>query len=331
MPDAFDCVAAHVRSACKNELICVHVDNAQQCEVKRHPSYEEFRHKAVASRASRATKSRLWDSMVAMGRLSDMRGDDKWRMILLDCLTPFLRKRSEMISRTFYADLHDIRSEMITTAMDTWKQTATGVAPREVPTLMVKASVTAAYRSAKIHSSEYEFENLDELHVPEDTTRTFAVTRSAIIHNADLRDPAIAEQVRGEAHGARLQKFVPQEVLTAFHEEVRAGTRSRSASILTTPTMLARTFVTGGDHYYHVSDFYPAFIGLPVAAEALDIPPSSAYRMVRAGSFPCPTTYMGRKLQVHTRALMHHMGVPDIIVHPDDVENGAAHARGGSV
>lgn len=169
MYDAFDGVAAHVRSICNDEAICVHVDNAQECEIKRHPQYDEFRSKAVASRAARTAKSRLWDSMVAMGRLSDMRGDDKWRMIVVDCLTPFLRTRSETISRNFYADLYDIRSEMFTALLDTWATTATGVAPREVPTLMAKAATSAAYRYAKAHGNESAIDDFDALHALEDT------------------------------------------------------------------------------------------------------------------------------------------------------------------
>ncbi|MEV5886756.1 hypothetical protein AB0L74_29445 [Streptomyces sp. NPDC052020] len=158
--------------------------------------------------------------------------------------------------------------------------------------------------------------------------KEFTLKASSVVHDADLRDPAVAEQIRGESHGAKLQRFVPPDTIRNFHEEIRTGRRPGLKSNLATPAMLARTFITEANHYYHVSEFYPAFIGLPVATEALGIPPTSAYRMVRAGSFPCPTTYMGRKHVVQTKAIMHHMNIPDIIVHPDDVENGVAHAGG---
>ncbi|NMO35322.1 hypothetical protein HG826_17460 [Streptomyces sp. GMY01] len=326
MSDAFDCVAEHVRTAFGSQPICVHVDNAQQCEIKRHPQYDEFRSKAVVARAARPAKSRLWDSMVAMGRLSDMRGDDRWRMAVVDCLTPFLRKRSESISRTFYADLEDIRAEMVASALGTWATTATGVTPSDVPGMMLKAAVNAAYACAKIHDNESTIGDLDILHTQEEAPKEFAINASAIIHNANLRDPAVAEQVLGESHGAKLRRFVPLHVINAFHDDIRTGRRPGVPNRLATDSMLARIFVTGGNHYYYVSDFYPAFVGLPVAAEVLGIPPSSAYRMIRAGNFPCPTTFMGRKHQVYLKALMSHLDIPDIIVHPDDVENGAAHA-----
>ncbi|MFG3103262.1 helix-turn-helix transcriptional regulator [Streptomyces sp. NPDC048182] len=326
MSDAFDCVTAHVRSAFSGEPVCVHVDNAQECEIKRHHHYDDFRSKAVVERAARRTRSRLWDSMVAMGRLSDMRGDDKWRMAVVDCLTSFLRKRSEIISREFYADLEDIRSEMVAAALDTWVATEVGTPPSEVPGLMLKAAVNAAYACAKVHDNESTIGDSDVLRAQAEAPKEFTINASAVIHNANVRDPAVAEQILGESHGAKLQRFVPSHLIEAFHQDIRTGRRPSVPNRLATESMLTRTFVTGGNHYYYASDLYPTFVGLPIAAEVLGIAPSSAYRMVRAGTFPCPTTFMGRKHQVYMKALMSYLAIPDIIVHPDDVENGAAHA-----
>jgi hypothetical protein len=265
--------------------------------------------------------------MVAMGRLSDMRGDDRWRMAVVDCLTPFLIKKSRIIARDFFADLEDIRSEMIAAALATWATTATGVAPSEVPTLMIKAAVDAAYACAKAHDKESTVGDSQALLAHEWAPPESAINASAIIHDANPRDPAVAEQIRGECHGAKLQRFVHPDILRKFHDDIRTGRRTGVSSHLASESMLARIFVTGSNHYYYASDLYPAFVGLPVAAEVLGVPPSAAYRMVRTGTFPCPTTFMGRKHQVYTKALMIHLNIPDIIVHPDDVENGAAHAR----
>ncbi|MFF0966532.1 helix-turn-helix transcriptional regulator [Streptomyces sp. NPDC003703] len=255
-----------------------------------------------------------------------MRDDDKWRMAVVDCLVPFLRKRSEIIARNFFADLEDVRSEMITAALGTWVTTATGVAPAEIPEMMRKAAVNAGYASAKIHDNESTSSDLEALHSREEPLPEFAIKASAIIHNPDPRDPAVAEQIRGECYGAKLRRFVHPNVIRNYHNDVRAGLRTGVATHLASDAMLARIFVTGSNHYYYTSDFYPAFVGLPVAAEVLGIAPASAYRMVRSGTFPCPTTFMGRKHQVYLKALMSHLAIPDIIVHPDDVENGAAHA-----
>lgn len=327
MQDSFKCVTEYVRTAFENDPVCVHVGNAQECEIKRHPQYDDFRSKAVVTRAARPARSRLWDSMVAMGRLSDMRGDDKWRMAVVDCLTPFLIKKSRIIAREFFADLEDIRAEMVVAALATWAATATGVAPSEVPELMRKAAVNAAYACAKVHDNESTVDELDAFLAHAEAPPESGIKASAIIHNADPRDPAVAEQIRGECHGAKLRRFVHPDILRKFHDDIRTGRRTGVSSNLASDSMLARIFVSGGNYYYYTSDFYPAFVGLPVAAEVLGVPPSSVYRMVRTGTFPCPTTFMGRKHQVYTKALMSHLNIPDVIVHPDDVENGAAHAR----
>lgn len=326
-PDVFDCVAAYVRRVCGEEPICVHLDDAQECQIGQHPDYAKFRSLAVAARAARKP-SHLWESMVAMGRMSDMDGDNKWRMIITDCLIPFLRARSWSISRNLYCDLGDVRSDMFEAALDTWKETAKGVPPQEVPTLMVKAAISAAYRRANVHENESSTSDVESLLALEEAVLDSTFKASSIIHDADPRDPAVAEQIRGEHTGALWQKYGLIEAVNRHHEDLRTGRRPGLRSSIATETMLTRTFVTGRNYYYYTSDFYPKFIDLPAAAEALGIAKSTAYRMVRAGSFPCPTTHMGRSYQVLTKALMHSLSIVDVIVHPDDVENGAAHVGG---
>src|SRR5689334_11324168 len=98
--DVFDCVAAYVRDVCGDGPVCVHVDDVRECQIKRHPEYAKFRSRAVVARAARKP-SLLWDSMVSMGRISDARGENKWRMIVMDCLIPFLRTQSWSIYRKF--------------------------------------------------------------------------------------------------------------------------------------------------------------------------------------------------------------------------------------
>ncbi|MCQ8193961.1 helix-turn-helix transcriptional regulator [Streptomyces rugosispiralis] len=257
--------------------------------------------------------------------MSDMHGNNKWRMIIVDCLVPFLRARSWLISREFYCDLEDVRSDMFEAALNAWEKTAQGVPPREVPTLMVKAAIKAAYRRANIHENESSTGEIEALLIFEETFMDSALKASSIIRDADLRDPAVAEQIRGERMGAQWQRYGLIQAVNRYHDDLRSGHRPGLRDVLATETMLARTWVSGCNYYYYISDFYPKFVALPAAAEALGIAKTTAYRMVRSGSFPCLTTRMGSSIQVPTKALMHSLDIADIIVHLDDVENGAAH------
>ncbi|MET7340442.1 helix-turn-helix transcriptional regulator [Streptomyces sp. NPDC087866] len=260
--------------------------------------------------------------------MSDMRGENKWRMIVMDCLTPFLGSRSRLIARDFHCDLGDVRSNMFEAALDVWEETAEGVPPREVPTLMVKAAISAAYRGADVHEHESSVGEVETFLPFEESALSSVIKASSIVYGADPRDPVVVEQIRGERMGALWQRFGLGEVINRHHAGLGDGSRPGLRSSLATEAMLTRTFVTGSNRYYYASDLYPKFVDLPAAAKALGIARTTAYRMVRTGSFPCPTTYMGRSHQVPTKALMHSMSIADSIVHADDVENGAAHACG---
>ncbi|MHB9759078.1 helix-turn-helix transcriptional regulator [Streptomyces sp. BYX5S] len=217
---------------------------------------------------------------------------------------------------------------MFEAALDVWEGTVRDVPPREVPTLMVKAAINAAYERAKVHVSESSTDYVEDLLMLEEAVTGTTLKASSIIHEADPRDPAVAEQIRGERTGALWQMYGLGEAVNRYHEDLRARRRPGLRDTLATEAMLARTWVTGSNYYYYTSDFYPKFVDLPAAAEALGIAKSAAYKMVRAGSFPCLTTRMGCGIQVPTKELMHSLSVEDVIVHLDDVENGAARAGG---
>ncbi|MEV6107549.1 hypothetical protein AB0M28_23025 [Streptomyces sp. NPDC051940] len=218
---------------------------------------------------------------------------------------------------------------MFEAALNVWEETAKDVPPREIPTLMVKAAINAAYRRASVHGSERLSGNVEALLAFEESDLDSALKASSIIHDADPKDSAVAEQIRGERTGALWQRHGLAEVVNRYHEDLREGRRQGLRGILVTEAMLARTWVAGHSYYYYISDFYPKLVDLSAAAEALGIAKSAAYRMVRAGSFPCLTTRMGGSIKVPTEALMHSLSIPDIIVHLDDVENGAAHIQVG--
>ncbi|WP_234352070.1 MULTISPECIES: helix-turn-helix transcriptional regulator [unclassified Streptomyces] len=327
MKDAFDLLAEYVGEACGTNHVCYHLDDVQECEVKSHPTYEQLRRRAVDARVKQKS-SHLWESLISMGRMADLRGDDKWRMIIVDCLVPFLRGHSWHIHRNFYRDLGDVRSDMLEAALTVWRETASGVPPRDVPELMVKIAVNEAYRRADEHKHESASRDAEILASLEEASLDSTLKASSILHGVNPRDPAVMEQIRGERTGALWQRWGLAETFGRHHADLRAGRRSGLNNATVSATMLARIFVTGGNHYYYTSDMYPKFVDLPAAAEALGIAKTTAYRMVRAGSFPCPPVRMGSAYRVLTQSLMRSMAIPDLVVHADDVENGADHAAG---
>jgi hypothetical protein len=146
-----------------------------------------------------------------------------------------------------------------------------------------------------------------------------------ILDAAELRNPIVAEQLRGERYGALFQHLGCMDRVRIVHDEIRSGRRRAGTSIPGT-MQFWRSHLTGADHYYWISDLFPLYVKLPEAAAALGYAESAAYKLVRDGKFPCPVTRMGSSYVVAVKALMHQLGIPDAIVHPDDVENGAAHA-----
>ncbi len=329
MSDAFDQFESYVRTRCGTEPICVHTGDVQLCEIAQHPNYRQFRANATVS-ARNSTRSHLWESMVALGRQYEMNDDDRWLMILLYCLIPSLRGKSWEITRKMHIDIEDVRSDMTEAALAAWRESDRSVSPRHVPHHMVGSAITTAYKRAKAYNREYSVDEVEDLLPFAESLHLSPLKASSIIHGVDQRDAAVAEQVRGERYGALFYHYNCLDTVMHFHAEIRAGRHPGPGVRATTPSMLARIGITGPNHYYYVSSIYPRFVGLPIAAEILGIAESAAYRRVRAGSFPCPPTRMGGAYKVPTRALMHCADIPDDIVHPDDVENGAAHA-GGSV
>ncbi|MGW1842678.1 helix-turn-helix transcriptional regulator [Streptomyces sp. NPDC001966] len=72
----------------------------------------------------------------------------------------------------------------------------------------------------------------------------------------------------------------------------------------------------------------PAEVGLRRAAEALNLSPTTAYRRVRNGDFPCPVRRTGRRYVVRLSDLMRELGIQDVRVRYDDIEAGARFAGG---
>lgn len=329
MPDVFDRIEWKVRKIFGEEPVCVHVGNVKECEIKRHLTYPKFRAEAIPAGVRSAPSSRLWESMIAMGRLCDLDGDDTWRLVILDCIVPCFRSLSARISRDFRVEREEIRSAMVATALEVWADTAMGVPPRHVRDRMVKAAFEVAFRHGNATSSEYSMDDMEIFFRPEIPVQGSALRAASIIDVNSIRDADVAEQIRGERLGALLQALGCFDAVRIFHDEIRAGRRSGSVSQALKTLGLSRSRISNPNLYYYVSDLYPSFIGLREAASVMGIAESAAHRLIRAGQFPFPVARAGRSYKVSVRALMHFMDIPDAIVHVDDVENGALHASGG--
>ncbi|WP_329197238.1 helix-turn-helix domain-containing protein [Streptomyces sp. NBC_01435] len=328
MPDIFDRIEWKVREIFGEELVCVHVGDVEECDIKRHPTYPKFRDQAISSGVQSASSSRLWESMIAMGRLCDLDGDDTWRLVILDCIVPCFRSLSTRISRDFQVEREEIRSAMVAAALEVWESTAMGVSPRHVRDRMVKAAFEVAFRLGNTTSPEYSMDDVEILAQPEIFAQDSTLSASSIIDIASIRDADAAEQLGGERVGALFQVLGHFDVLRGFHDGLRTGSRKGSVS-QAVRTGLSRSWISDPNLYYYVSDLYPSFIGLREAAGVMGIAESAAYRLIRAGQFPFPAARAGRGYKISVKALMHFKNIPDAIVHVDDVENGALHASGG--
>ncbi len=330
MPDVFDQIEWKVRKILGSDPVCVHVGNVEECEIKRHPVYSKFRAEAISAGIQSASTSRLWESMIAMGRLGDLDGDDTWRLIILDCIVPCFRSLSARISQDFKVEREEVRSTMVATALEVWVDTAMGVPPRRVRDRMVKAAFEVAFRCGGVTSSEYSMDDIETFVRSEMWGQGSALRASSIIDVNSIRDADAAEQIRGERFGALLQGVGCFDYVQGFHDELRSGRRSGSVSQAVKASKLLRSWISNPNLYYYTSDLYPSFVGLREVAGVMGIAESSAHRLIRAGEFPFPVARAGRSYKVSVKALMHFMEITDSIVHVDDVENGALHAGGGA-
>jgi helix-turn-helix protein len=70
----------------------------------------------------------------------------------------------------------------------------------------------------------------------------------------------------------------------------------------------------------------PVVVDMGTAAHALGISRNTAYRLVRHGAFPCAVLRPGWRYRVPTVGLMRSLGIENLPVYLDDVEEGAQFA-----
>ncbi|MGW7350344.1 helix-turn-helix transcriptional regulator [Streptomyces sp. NPDC054784] len=271
-------------------------------------------------------RSKRWEALIATARLAEMDGDDTWKMAFIDCLSPVFRRRSRVISRDLRVDREDVLSDMFEATLLAWSETERGCPPGSVRQHVVKSVIDLAYKRARSRGGERSSDGMDELPSVSEVSPEFMMKASNIVNIENVRDPVVAEQIRGERFGALLRKMGHVERMACFHREIREGLHPGIAQKVLRSGAVTRAWVDGAGRYYYVSDLYPKFIGLRDAAKVMEIAESAAYRKVRDGDFPFPVNSSGRSYQVSVRALMHHMDILDAVVHMDDVENGAGYA-----
>lgn len=330
MLGVFDLIEWKVRESFGAASVCVHVGNVDDCDIKRHPVYSRFRADAIAAGIKSAPSSRLWESLITMGRLGDLAGDDTWRLVILDCIIPCFRSVSIRISRDFGVEREEIESAMVVTALEVWNDTSAGVSPRHVRDRMVKGAFDVAYRKGNCALPEFLMDEMELFLQSEAPTLGLGLRAASIVDVDRIRDADFAEQVKGERYGAALQKHGCMEDVLRYHDDIRMGRRSGSVNQTVMASRLSRSGISGMKNYYYTSDLYPSFIGLKEAAVVMGIAESAAHRLIRAGQFPFPVARAGRSYKVSIKALMHFKEIPDVIVHVDDVENGARHASTGT-
>ncbi|MFJ8310048.1 MULTISPECIES: hypothetical protein [unclassified Streptomyces] len=329
MRDVFTIVTERVLRDCGGEPICAHVGDVQVCTIKNHPTYQVLRKKVRLGRSKSVASLRLWESVVTLARESSQPEREKWLMILLDLLTPYFGRWSKELAQKWHYEISDIRSAMMDGALEAWFSMAGGMPSRKLLDAMMTRAFTSARTLVDAGSSETcaassEYLVADAAHEQDSTMRA-----SSIIDVGTVRDPDADERIRGERTGALLQRMGAMGHAKILHEKLRRGCRDEVDSHSLTPAQMGRSWVDGKNLYYRISDLLPQYIAFSEAANIVGLSGSQASRMAGKGSLSFRVLWIGNSRFVSVKSLMHTLGIPDSIVHPDDVENGASHVGGG--
>ncbi|MFC1442175.1 hypothetical protein ABUW04_28380 [Streptacidiphilus sp. N1-10] len=321
MSNIFEHIERHVQAVWGSEPVCAHVGDIQECTVKYHPTYPELRDKAQPASYGSTVNQRLWESMVALAREDDQADGEAWRMIVLACLLPRMRNWSRRLSREWHIDVDDVRSAMVEGLLTAWHATQTGLRPTAVRGALLKGAFDNARRLVEIGSKESSKQHVEDFAPARGSDEYAQEGPLRIVDAGKIRDPGTAEKIQGELFGALLQRLGLMDYARQLHAQIRAGDRRCPAP---TPDQhrATRIWIDGGNHYYWISDLLPKHVNIEAAAKALGISQAQATKASRDGELR--TLWMGRSRVVSVRSLMQALGIADMIIHPDDVENGSA-------
>ncbi|MFE3788483.1 hypothetical protein [Streptomyces goshikiensis] len=328
MGDVFTLITERILRECNGELVCAHVGDIQACTVKKHPTYQALRGAVQLGRSTSVASLRLWESVGTLARDGSRQEREKWLMILLDLLTPHFGAWSRELAQQWHYEVSDIRSAMMEGALAAWFSRAGGAPPKELLNTMKKRAFASARDLVQSGSSETCAVSAEYLISDAAHEEDSALRASSIIDASTVRDPDANERIRGERTGSLLQRMGAMGHAKILHEKIRSGYRSEMDAPAINPTQVGRSWVDGKNLYYRVSDLLPQYIGFREAASIVGLSESQASKMARKGSLPFRVFWIGNSRVVSVRSLMRILEIPDSIVHPDDVENGASHVGG---
>ncbi|MFJ2023761.1 hypothetical protein ACIODW_08105 [Streptomyces sp. NPDC087897] len=325
MSNIFSAITQQILRNLGEGPICAHVGDIQLCTIKKHPTYPMLRNQTRLGRSRSTTSLRVWESVVTLAREGNQKERDTWLLIAVDLLTPHFEKWSTELARTWRYDVADIRSAMVEALIDAWSRAADGTPPKKLLDDMMSLAFTRARNLVDSGSAETCTDGVNFLPSNEIHRNDSTLTASSIIDARTIRDPEADERIRGERIGSLLQRTGAMDCAKRLHSQIRDGSRSDTHAPVINPTQVGRSWIYGKNLYYRFSDLLPKYIGFKEAAKAAGFSESQASRRSRKGDPPFRVLWMGNSRAVAVRALMLTLGIPDVILHPDDVENGASH------
>ncbi|MEV0115055.1 hypothetical protein AB0H77_17660 [Streptomyces sp. NPDC050844] len=328
MRDIFALITERVLRDFGGEPICAHVGDIHACAIKNHPTYWSLRDRVRLGRSRSVGSLRTWESVGSLAREGDQPEREKWLIMLLDLLTPHFGGWSKELARKWNYEVSDIRSAMVEGALEAWFSHVESTPSRKLLDTMMARAFARARSLVDAGSSETCAEDVSQFATDVTEEEDSTLRASSIIDATIVLDPDADERIRGERTGALLKRMGVMEHAMTLHGRIRSGSRNGKETPAITPKQTGRSWVDGMNLYYRFSELLPEHISFSDAANSIGISESQASRMARKGTLPFRVFWVGNTRVVSVKSLMTILGIQDSIVHPDDVENGAAHCDG---
>ncbi|MEV7683079.1 hypothetical protein AB0O64_31705 [Streptomyces sp. NPDC088341] len=330
MSNIFAAITAQSLRNFGEEPVCAHIGDVEICTVKRHPTYRELRNQVRLGRTKTKSNLRTWETIVTLAKEGEKKEREKWLLIALDLVASNLDGWARDLARTWHYEVSDIKSVIVEGLLSKWDEVPTGETSNKLLDDMMKHAFNCARALVEPPSKETCAEDVSYW-TPEVSHSTETVLlASSIIDSGSVLNPDADERIRGERVGALLHRMGAMSHVKEVHEKIREGVHRRANSPVITPAQVGRSWVDGKNIYYHFSELLPQYIAFKEAAKAVGLSESQASRRARSGASPFRVLWVGNNRVVTLASLMQALNIPDPVLHPDDVENGAFHASGGA-
>lgn len=325
MSNAFASITEQILRYCGEEPVCAHVGNVQICKIKKHLTYRELRKQVRLGRRKNTASLRLWESVVTLAREADQQGRENWLLIALDLITLHLEGWSRDLAQKWHCEISDVKSAMTEGLLEAWSSTPTGTPSNKLLSEMMNRAFIYARKLVETGSEETCADDVSYWIPESDQWNESTLRASSIVDAGTVPDPDADERIRGERVGALLQRMGAMDHAKRLHSEIRDGRRNDALAPYVTSAQVARSWADGKNLYYRFSDILPQYIGYKEAAKAVGLSESQVSRRARKGTAPFRVLWIGNTRAVAVKSLMYALEIPDPILHPDDVENGASH------